>query len=180
MNLLMRYSCMAHGVQAGARGPLPQSSAVMRVPPEPTLQRSTSPQPTHHRLFQRLSCVQSTITASKSVVASLLTDRLASSLPTFRPAVATPASSQPEQENPSHFQPVMPPGPMVIVPSQPAPQPHAVLELMQARLRDGSQPSARGDGYKLGLVVEGGGMRGISTGVWRYHSSSTPRKAEVS
>ena len=41
---------------------------------------------------------------------------------------------------------------------------HAVLDVMHQRLRSGSQPGGRGDGFKLGLVVEGGGMRGIVTG----------------
>lgn len=41
---------------------------------------------------------------------------------------------------------------------------HPVLRLLQARLRDGSAPGGRSDGCKLGLVVEGGGMRGIVTG----------------
>lgn len=41
---------------------------------------------------------------------------------------------------------------------------HPVLRLLLSRLQDGSAPGARGDGFKLGLVVEGGGMRGIVTG----------------
>lgn len=45
-----------------------------------------------------------------------------------------------------------------------APGLHAVHELMAARLRSGSKPGQRGDGFKLGLAVEGGGMRGIVTG----------------
>ena len=39
-----------------------------------------------------------------------------------------------------------------------------MLRLLLSRLQDGSAPGARGDGFKLGLVVEGGGMRGIVTG----------------
>lgn len=39
-----------------------------------------------------------------------------------------------------------------------------VLRLIQQRLRDGSTPGRRKDRFKLGLVVEGGGMRGIVTG----------------
>jgi hypothetical protein len=43
---------------------------------------------------------------------------------------------------------------------------HPVLQLLRQRLHDGSMPGNRaaGDGAKLGLVVEGGGMRGIVTG----------------
>ncbi|KAI8477184.1 MAG: acyl transferase/acyl hydrolase/lysophospholipase [Monoraphidium minutum] len=44
------------------------------------------------------------------------------------------------------------------------PHDHPVLDLLRSRLRDGSAPGARSDGFKLGLVVEGGGMRGIVTG----------------
>jgi hypothetical protein len=39
-----------------------------------------------------------------------------------------------------------------------------VLRLLLSRLQDGSAPGSRSDGFKLGLVVEGGGMRGIVTG----------------
>jgi predicted patatin/cPLA2 family phospholipase len=38
---------------------------------------------------------------------------------------------------------------------------HPVVELMQRRLADGSQPGARDDGRRLALVIEGGGMRGV-------------------
>lgn len=41
---------------------------------------------------------------------------------------------------------------------------HPVLRLLLSRLQDGSGPRSRGDNFKLGLVVEGGGMRGIVTG----------------
>jgi len=42
---------------------------------------------------------------------------------------------------------------------------HPVLRLLLNRLQDGSTPGSRGDDrFKLGLVVEGGGMRGIVTG----------------
>jgi len=41
---------------------------------------------------------------------------------------------------------------------------HPVLQLIQQRLQDGSSPGQRQDNFKLGLVVEGGGMRGIVTG----------------
>jgi hypothetical protein len=41
---------------------------------------------------------------------------------------------------------------------------HPVLRLLLTRLQDGSAPGSRGDNFKLGLVVEGGGMRGIVTG----------------
>lgn len=39
-----------------------------------------------------------------------------------------------------------------------------MLRLLLSRLQDGSAPGSRSDGFKLGLVVEGGGMRGIVTG----------------
>lgn len=41
---------------------------------------------------------------------------------------------------------------------------HPVLRLLLSRLQNGSVPGARPDAMKLGLVVEGGGMRGIVTG----------------
>jgi hypothetical protein len=48
---------------------------------------------------------------------------------------------------------------------QPLPPPdHPVLELLRRRLAEGSVPGRRRDGFKLGLAVEGGGMRGIVTG----------------
>ncbi|KAI8470618.1 MAG: hypothetical protein J3K34DRAFT_458747 [Monoraphidium minutum] len=44
------------------------------------------------------------------------------------------------------------------------PRDHPVLELVRQRLREGSVPGRRSDGFKLGIAVEGGGMRGIVTG----------------
>lgn len=41
---------------------------------------------------------------------------------------------------------------------------HPAVEVVRARMRDGSRPGRRRDGFKVGLVVEGGGMRGIVTG----------------
>jgi len=41
---------------------------------------------------------------------------------------------------------------------------HPVLELIHQRAEEGSQPGGRTDGRKLGLVVEGGGMRGVVSG----------------
>ncbi len=38
------------------------------------------------------------------------------------------------------------------------------MDVVQARLRDGSKPGKRRDSHKVGLVVEGGGMRGVVTG----------------
>lgn len=38
---------------------------------------------------------------------------------------------------------------------------HPVLEVLQSRLAVGSKPGARADGYKVGLAIEGGGMRGV-------------------
>lgn len=38
---------------------------------------------------------------------------------------------------------------------------HPVLEVLQARTAVGSKPGARADGYKVGLAIEGGGMRGV-------------------
>lgn len=40
---------------------------------------------------------------------------------------------------------------------------HPALHVLQERLRCGSKPGARQDSYKLGLAVEGGGMRGSVT-----------------
>ncbi len=39
-----------------------------------------------------------------------------------------------------------------------------VAALALARLRAGSRPGARADGYRLALVIEGGGMRGVVAG----------------
>jgi hypothetical protein len=41
---------------------------------------------------------------------------------------------------------------------------HPALEVVRARMREGSAPGRRRDGHKVGLVVEGGGMRGVVTG----------------
>jgi len=41
---------------------------------------------------------------------------------------------------------------------------HPAVDVVQARLRNGSIPGKRKDAYKVGLVVEGGGMRGVVTG----------------
>jgi predicted patatin/cPLA2 family phospholipase len=38
---------------------------------------------------------------------------------------------------------------------------HPVLDLIRARKRAGTGPGAHGDGARLGLAVEGGGMRGV-------------------
>ncbi len=38
---------------------------------------------------------------------------------------------------------------------------HPAVQLAWRRARTGSRPGARTDGAKLGLVVEGGGMRGV-------------------
>ncbi len=40
---------------------------------------------------------------------------------------------------------------------------HAVLELMRKRKEENSRPGERTDRFKLGLAIEGGGMRGIVT-----------------
>ncbi|MEV3935490.1 patatin-like phospholipase family protein [Glycomyces sp. NPDC049804] len=40
---------------------------------------------------------------------------------------------------------------------------HPVLELIRERQAAGSAPGARADGFKLGLAVEGGGMRGVAS-----------------
>jgi len=46
----------------------------------------------------------------------------------------------------------------------PHPTKHPVLELILRRAREGSRPGQRKDKAKLGLVVEGGGMRGVISG----------------
>jgi len=44
-------------------------------------------------------------------------------------------------------------------------QEHPVLKILHDRVRSGSQPGERLDGYKIGLAIEGGGMRGaVSAG----------------
>src|SRR5215216_627721 len=40
---------------------------------------------------------------------------------------------------------------------------HPVLELIRHRNKKNSQPRRRNDQYKLGLAIEGGGMRGLVT-----------------
>jgi predicted patatin/cPLA2 family phospholipase len=44
------------------------------------------------------------------------------------------------------------------------PTTHPVAQLLSQRRDEGSLPGARTDGYRVGLVVEGGGMRGIISG----------------
>lgn len=41
---------------------------------------------------------------------------------------------------------------------------HPTMQVLGDRLRNQSKPGARSDGLKVGLVVEGGGMRGAVTG----------------
>lgn len=41
---------------------------------------------------------------------------------------------------------------------------HPAVDVVQARMREGSIPGKRKDAHKIGLVVEGGGMRGVVTG----------------
>lgn len=41
---------------------------------------------------------------------------------------------------------------------------HPVLEALRVRRKDGSAPGARSDGLKIGLAVEGGGIRGVVSG----------------
>lgn len=48
--------------------------------------------------------------------------------------------------------------------AQQIPTAHEALELLRERLSSGSMPSQRQDPFKLGLVVEGGGMRGCVSG----------------
>jgi len=44
------------------------------------------------------------------------------------------------------------------------PATHPVVQVLNLRQSEGSLPGARTDGYRVGLVVEGGGMRGIISG----------------
>lgn len=41
---------------------------------------------------------------------------------------------------------------------------HPTMQVLGDRLMNGSKPGGRSDGLKVGLVVEGGGMRGAVTG----------------
>ncbi|GAB3413622.1 patatin-like phospholipase family protein [Flindersiella endophytica] len=41
---------------------------------------------------------------------------------------------------------------------------HPVLEVLRDRRRRGDQEAARGDPYRVGLAIQGGGMRGVVTG----------------
>ena len=51
---------------------------------------------------------------------------------------------------------------------------HPALQLLRARVMEGSRPGARKDPFKLGLVVEGGGMRGcVSGGMLQVRVHST-------
>lgn len=45
-----------------------------------------------------------------------------------------------------------------------APDSHPVTRLLRRRLEEGSRPGERSDPHRLGLVVEGGGMRGVVSG----------------
>lgn len=45
--------------------------------------------------------------------------------------------------------------------SQDVNQSHQVLELIRDRVANASQPGKRSDNFKLGLAIEGGGMRGV-------------------
>lgn len=49
-------------------------------------------------------------------------------------------------------------------PPRQAPGSHPVIRLLRRRLEEGSLPGARTDPHRLGLVVEGGGMRGVVSG----------------
>ena len=40
---------------------------------------------------------------------------------------------------------------------------HPVIDLIQRRCAAGSRPGERGDGHRVGLAIEGGGMRGLVT-----------------
>ena len=51
----------------------------------------------------------------------------------------------------------------MLLPATVQQQVHPVLEMLQQRACDGSKPGQRTDGFKLGLAVEGGGMRGCVT-----------------
>lgn len=44
------------------------------------------------------------------------------------------------------------------------PATHPVVELLYRRRNEGSLPGSRSDGYRVGLAIEGGGMRGIVSG----------------
>ena len=47
-----------------------------------------------------------------------------------------------------------------------------VFEALHRRRREGSKPNARSDGLKIGLVVEGGGMRGVISACLLYTSDA--------
>jgi len=44
------------------------------------------------------------------------------------------------------------------------PTTHPIVELLYRRRNEGSLPGSRSDGYRVGLAIEGGGMRGIVSG----------------
>jgi len=46
-----------------------------------------------------------------------------------------------------------------------------VLDVISERVRARGTADGKTDGYKLGLVVEGGGMRGITSAVRGYFSN---------
>lgn len=58
------------------------------------------------------------------------------------------------------------------------PAPHPVAQILYRRRNEGSVPRARTDGYRVGLVVEGGGMRGIISGAMM--STLMDRELELS
>ncbi|KAI8104240.1 hypothetical protein M9434_002800 [Picochlorum sp. BPE23] len=55
-------------------------------------------------------------------------------------------------------------GNVAIIDSPPIRKDHASLDLIRSRIESGSLPGNRADPFKLGLVVEGGGMRGCVSG----------------
>eukprot|EP00878_Enallax_costatus_P010369 GHUV01010822.1.p1 GENE.GHUV01010822.1~~GHUV01010822.1.p1 ORF type:complete len:264 (+),score=62.79 GHUV01010822.1:296-1087(+) len=97
---------------------------------------------------QSLTNLLSSVRARSDVTAAVLTDQAVADLPS---SSATAAAQMLLDSS--------------MTPSLPSAH-HPVMRLMNERLQEGSssRPGQRSDGCKLGLVVEGGGMRGIVTG----------------
>jgi hypothetical protein len=74
---------------------------------------------------------------------------------TAAPPPVVPRVQQPQRPQQRQQQSPLPPLP---------PTDHPVVDLLRRRVLEGSTPGRRSDGFKLGLAVEGGGMRGIVTG----------------
>jgi len=111
-------------------------------------------QPSSVLLYSPRSLHPAAASAARQRAAAASTAHALGGTPSRTAGVVEQQASAPavEQAAGHHHHPPLPPGD------------HPVLDLLKQRLAEGSRPGHRTDGLKLGLVVEGGGMRGIVTG----------------